>query len=436
MQLASFKTKEDQDQFLLYSSPDNKIEAWVGLTDNEQGSFNRNANRPLLRIDNSSHNISDVSQTQKYGYLCESVVESDVLKEKNNELAKLRKMNANTIETLTLKIYDLENTNDLLITEQQKVSNLTKENLDQKLKIDQHKKTIDGLREKNEKPSITMICDYDNINNVYSCNTDKFEINKENVVIEITGEHLAGKENEDVFELNISNSTTPFLTNSIFHHFEKLRNIKIVKSNLLSLSKGVFTGAEYLKKIFIQGNNIKSIKPNTFEGADNLNVLNLDNNQIEFVTPDAFNGLTYLQILNLSNNKIKEIPARVLNNLHYLMYLKATANKLQRLDGALLNNNTILREVWFDQNGIFNIGANLLTYSKEFQRVVFSNNVCIDNDSENTCLDTVQNDIVQLCGTYTPKDGLNNSVWAKCTQKTTSSHDSSEESTGDYEIAE
>lgn len=427
MQLASFNTKEEKDQFLLFSSLDNNVDAWVGLLDNEQGALNRNANRPLLEIYNRSLKISDVHKTAKKGFLCEAVVESGVLNDKNNELNKLNIQ----VDTLTLKILDLEKERSSSDITNETIIELTNENVKQKMKIDQNNKKIKELNEKiskyEKKTSVTLICDFNNINLVYSCSTEKFVINKENVEVEVSGEHLANKANEDVFELNISNSNTPFLTNNIFINFEKLRNIKIVKSQLQSLSNGVFTGADYLKKVFIEGNNIKSIKPNTFVGADYLNVLNLDNNQIESVTPGAFNGLKYLQILILSNNKLKEIPATLLDNMEELMYLKATANDFQRLDGALLNNNTKLREVWFDQNRIFNIGAKLLTYSNELERVVFSDNVCIDNDSENTCLDTVQNDIVQKCGTYTQQKGLNNTIWARCKLKSETVHDSSEE---------
>ncbi|CAO1442167.1 unnamed protein product [Diamesa hyperborea] len=242
--------------------------------------------------------------------------------------------------------------------------------------------------------------------------TEGLEILKENVEIAVTGNHHDDKANEDVIELNISNSKTKFLSNSLFHYFERLRKIQIVKSQLQSLSNGVFSGAEYLRKVFIQGNNIKSINANTFKGADNLNVLNLDNNQIEFVAQEAFDGLEYLTTLILINNKLKEIPANTLNTLYNLMYLELSANEFDKLDGSLLKNNTLLREVWFDRNNIYNIGSELLTYSDKYQRVVFS-----DNDSEHTCFDTVQHDIIENCSGLDSKDGFNAKEWAKCPPK-------------------
>ncbi|CAO1361314.1 unnamed protein product [Diamesa tonsa] len=227
-------------------------------------------------------------------------------------------------------------------------------------------------------------------------------------------DHHVDKGKDDVFELNISDSKTKFLSNSLFHYFERLRKIKIVKSQLQSLSNGVFSGAEYLRKVFIQGNNIKSITSNTFKGADNLNILNLDNNQIEFVAREAFDGLEYLTTLILINNKLKKIPTNTLNTLYNLMYFKVSANEFDKLDGSLLKNNTLLREVWFDRNSISNIGSDLLTYSDKYQRVVFSDNICIDNDSEHTCFDTVQKEILVKCSGINTKKGSNAKAWAKC----------------------
>ncbi|CAO1430569.1 unnamed protein product [Diamesa serratosioi] len=384
MQLASLSTKEDKDRFLKINDLEKtELDAWIGHSEVVQKSLERKnkiqPNSPILRIDKKSYKFENEPRTEKHLYICESV---NIVNITGAQIAFLEE----TIRNITIENGDLKENNTAL---EDQVTSLTTN------------KTL-------------MVCTYSYINKVYSCSIEGFKIEKENEDIKITGAHKIGKRDTDVIELNVSKSKTKLLTNEFFHTFDKLRNIQIIKSELGSLSDGVFGGAVYLRKVFIEGNNIKSISENAFKGADNLNVLNLDNNQIEFVATGAFKELPYLTILNLNNNKLKKIPTSVLKGLVHLMYLKASGNKFEKLDGDLLKSNKMLREAWFDNNKISNIGSDLLNYSDQLQRGVFSGNICIDNDSENTCLEAVKNDIFEKCVNYDPKNGVNPHIWARC----------------------
>ncbi|CAO1442205.1 unnamed protein product [Diamesa hyperborea] len=416
MQLISFDTKEDIDQFISVFTPETILDAWVGYTDEAQSA-------PLLKVENDNTNIFDANPTEEHLSYCEYVVTTNVLQPEvvNMEL-HYKKENALLVSKLKLVEAENENQKNQLKVCHNSSSHSSQDRYNEyENRINELEKQVnkltDALQSINGIKTPAMYCDYDNINNVYSCSTEGLEILMENVEIAVTGDHHVDKTNEDVIELNISDSKTKFLSNSLFHYFERLRKIQIVKSQLQSLSNGVFSGAEYLRKVFIQGNNIKSIDSNTFKGADNLNVLNLDNNQIEFVAKQAFDGLEYLTTLILVNNKLKKIPTNTMNTLYNLMYLKLSANQFDKLDGSLLKNNTLLREVWFDRNIISNIGSELLTYSDRYQRVVFSDNICIDNDSEHTGFDTVQKEIIKKCSGIDPKKGSNAKEWAKCPPK-------------------
>lgn len=388
LELGSFEN-ENEDHFILNFFEHKKIKSWIKASVSEQTKLSSSKkvleNCPLINI-RKDYNVDYVACTQKYRFICQSVENIIV----NPEFSIIIDALNGTIQNYTKIIVDLKNENDQL------TSNL-------------------------------MNCKYNYINQVYSCSIEGLEISKENIEILISGAHQLGKKDDDVFELNISKSNTKYLTKSLFYKFEKLRNIKIIESKLQSLSKGVFSGAEYLRKIIIGGNNITKITSETFEGAENLNVLNLENNQIEFIEPNAFKGLEFLTFLNLNYNKLKEIPATDLKNMVNLMYLKVSANLFDKLDGDLLNKNTLLREVWFEDNKIYKIGSNLLKYSTQLQRAVFSDNICIDNDSEHTCIINVQNDIVKNCKNQDQDKVMNVNVWPKCPTKKKPPVTSSEE---------
>ncbi|CAO1420784.1 unnamed protein product [Diamesa tonsa] len=272
MQLTSFNTKEERDQFLSFVSSTNKIDAWTGYTDEVRNTLERKNqiifDCPLLKIANNNDKIVNTPRTENHFYICESVDTTNVLEDKKSELVDLKSLYANMemdykkqtallISKLKLVVDENENLKNQLKASHHSSSVSSQDRFNKyENRINELEKQVNKLTDAlhsligNNKSA--MFCDYDNINNVYSCSTEGLEILKENVEIAVTGDHHVDKANEDVIELNISNSKTKFLSNSLFHYFERLRKIQIVKSQLQSLSNGVFSGAEYLRKVFIQ----------------------------------------------------------------------------------------------------------------------------------------------------------------------------------------
>ena len=243
----------------------------------------------------------------------------------------------------------------------------------------------------------TLNCDYEDNGQYYSCNTDSFEIIKENSNIDVHGTHQVDKTDSDVVEVNFKNCKTQRFSNAIFEHFSNLENLNIVSSSLNYLTQGVFNGAGRLRKLNIKGNNIKAITYYVFEGAGGLNVLKMENNNIEFLSTEAFKGLNNLQTLSLKNNRIKDLPVSIFVDLTNLRYLVFSSNELQELDAKLFEKNKEIREFWFENNNLTKIDSEMFSYSPYVKRAVFTNNNCINMDSQNVCQEMFKTQVNNNC---------------------------------------
>ena len=123
----------------------------------------------------------------------------------------------------------------------------------------------------------------------------------------------------------------------------------------------------------------------------------MDSNQIQKVFINAFHGLTKLEKLSLRNNLIQELQVGIFNELINLKTLLLSSNKLKSLDGKLLQFNVKLMTFAVDRNELIEIGENILYYCPILRKANFSENKCINEDSETLDLDNVIHQIISLC---------------------------------------
>lgn len=102
----------------------------------------------------------------------------------------------------------------------------------------------------------------------YSCILLDVNLNVTNHTqkVSITGYHEHGKKNEDVLNLKIVDSFTPFIVPEILEAFSNIEGLEIRKSSLQRIQAFVLSTAPQLKDLIIVDNNIPTIEHGAFEG--------------------------------------------------------------------------------------------------------------------------------------------------------------------------
>ena len=134
-----------------------------------------------------------------------------------------------------------------------------------------------------------------------------------------------------------------------------------------------------------------------FEGAENITKIELESNQIEKVFVNTFKGLSEMKYLSLKNNFLTEILLGTFNELLNLKTLILSSNKLKSLDGKLLQFNSNLEHLFVKRNELNKIGEDILNYSLVVKIADFSDNKCIDENSEDTAIESVVDSINTHC---------------------------------------
>lgn len=249
--------------------------------------------------------------------------------------------------------------------------------------------------------SFNINCEFSNTNSKYSCETSDLTINSKNMELnQVIGTHLRFKSNRDVLELIITNAYVLFLSNDIFKTFFALETLLIYDAQLKKLSKDDFVNATNLKTLEVKGNEIRSLGNNLFGGANNLEQIEMDSNEIDKIFINTFQGLYKLKKLSLKNNSMTELQPGTFQSLKNLKTLNLSSNKFKSLDGKLLQFNTKLLNLYFNDNNLNEIGVDILNYATNLKNVDFSDNKCIDENSADTNVENIIDEIKNHCNLY------------------------------------
>lgn len=216
----------------------------------------------------------------------------------------------------------------------------------------------------------------------YSCILTDINVNvtKQTQKIRITGIHNAEKSNNDIVNIKIINSHTPFIVPEILTEFPYIEGLEIRKSSLKRIQAFVLSTAQNLKDIIIVDNNIPILEQGAFEGLENLQHLLLISNHIETIEAGAFFGLEQLNTLWLTHNRFTSIPPTTFGSLINLRKLFITHSYLARIDSQLIRNSTQLQQLGLSDNKINEIESTFIDKLGNLELLKLKDNVCVDED--------------------------------------------------------
>jgi Leucine-rich repeat (LRR) protein len=216
----------------------------------------------------------------------------------------------------------------------------------------------------------------------YTCILSDININvtKETQVISITGVHSVDHNDNDVRNIKILGSHTPFIITEVLEAFQTVEGLEIRKSSLQRIQPFALSTAPNLKNIIIVDNKIPMLEAGSFQGLHNLEVLLLISNHIESISDLAFFGLQKLKVLWITHNRLMILEPTTFGRLVNLKKLIMTHNYLTRLDGQIFANNTQLKQLILNDNKLSEIDSTFINNLKNLEMLKLMSNVCVDQD--------------------------------------------------------
>lgn len=188
----------------------------------------------------------------------------------------------------------------------------------------------------------------------YMCEVKNLLVTNERTFINLVdGEHTEQRTEDNVVDLDVTNSTTKYLPLNIFEVFENLRVLTVTNSSLEFIDKNTFYEGDHLKQLYLDHNNIVSFPI------------------------DTFYGLTELRYLSLSYNKITTLTSEHLVDLRSLFFFNMSNNKFNKLDNNLLKHNKQLDWIYVDYGVLQLITKKPWGYIEDLSWAIFEDNFCI-----------------------------------------------------------
>lgn len=134
-----------------------------------------------------------------------------------------------------------------------------------------------------------------NVNRVITWSTD-YEL------LRIVGDHVKGKENENVEALSFNKFKINQIPKNIDRFFPNLKKLTINNCAMKNISKNDLSGLIHLKQLTLNGNLLTHLPNNLFENTTAIETVSLHSNRIEFIGPNTFESLKHLKCVNLRMN--------------------------------------------------------------------------------------------------------------------------------------
>lgn len=232
----------------------------------------------------------------------------------------------------------------------------------------------------------------------YRCKINKEEISESETEIELDGEHISGKSDQDVKEIHFKYCKMPRLPQTIINNFvnvvrltvqssnlkeikkfdlqqfENLKKLNLNDNELQNLPEDLFEFTPKLEKISFACNQIENISEKVFDNLSNLKEINLSHNKLDNLHENLFKFTTKLEIIKINNNKIKNVHKNAFKNLSHIKFLILHTNELQNLPATLFQFNTKMKMVNFSNNQIENLSGDLFKNTPNLEEFSFMNN--------------------------------------------------------------
>ena len=142
-------------------------------------------------------------------------------------------------------------------------------------------------------------CVHEVRNDGYTCLLGKLNIISEDTAVEIFGNHLDGRLDDDIVQVFSINSTIQFISSAIFYKFEYLKDLVMTNVDSREIKRESFCNCYDLTGISFENNSLLEILARAFESCPQLKQLTVQNNLLTNLDDNAFYRLGNLEILNL-----------------------------------------------------------------------------------------------------------------------------------------
>ncbi|CAG9798479.1 unnamed protein product [Chironomus riparius] len=226
----------------------------------------------------------------------------------------------------------------------------------------------------------------------YTCDLTIINPNGLNNFNEISGQHLNGKSNEDVFYIYSYNSgaNSTNIPSVICQQFPNLDRIQIQRFGIRAVDDYSFSNCKKIQYIYINENYISQIHENSFQNNPDLLRLSLQYNQIAVLPEKLFINLNKLQMLDLGQNRISTLPTTAFNTLISLDFLLLNNNLLTNLPANVFNALKNMTMIYLDSNKLdvihafpFGVLPKLKTANLHSNKIYAIDEKFIDNTSIN-----------------------------------------------------
>jgi Leucine-rich repeat (LRR) protein len=144
---------------------------------------------------------------------------------------------------------------------------------------------------------------FDKRNSTYKFNVNRvITWNKDPELIRIIGDHVGGRNNDDVATLYITNFKVHQIPRNICKFFPNLTTLTINNCSLKTVSKFDFEGLKQLKQLTLNENDLISLPNNLFEETQQIETISMHTNRLEFIGANIFQFLKNLKSINLKSN--------------------------------------------------------------------------------------------------------------------------------------
>lgn len=191
-------------------------------------------------------------------------------------------------------------------------------------------------------------------------------------LLQITGNHNSGKNNENVAFVEILNSTVEVIPQQFFLSFPNLNRFYAQSVSLSTLNR--LLNCQSLKLLFLSGNNLEMISSDTFADCGNLEVLHLQNNHINNVERWAFRNLDKLQVLLLSSNQLEVINADLFTTIPNLLDLGLSNNMIATLNSRTFTPIPFLETLRLANNYLSVLNVNILANMNQLNTLLLNGN--------------------------------------------------------------
>lgn len=210
----------------------------------------------------------------------------------------------------------------------------------------------------------------------YVCSIRGVEVLDPASEVIFVGDHVGDRTNDDVGNVEVMYSNTPFIIQEIFTTFPNVTYLEIHDSNLQTINLPDFTN---LNTLGIQTNNVSRLENGTFRNQPQLRSIWLGRSNIQEIDENAFVGAEQLMSLTILNNPLRSIAPRTFSPLTNIVEITLTNSSLTRIDDQLFADNANLILLNLDRNQINEISPKFADNFRE--------NIYMINLNENLCID-------------------------------------------------